>query len=95
MSGNMGVVRNKKSMEFTLQKLSEIANQFSSNINDFYLLKIQNLITVCKLMAKSALIREESRGGHIREDFQKENPDFKIHIIQEKNKDIGFEPVRV
>lgn len=95
MSENMGVVRNKKSMEFTMQKLSEISNQFSSDINDFYLLKIQNLITICKLMTKSALIREESRGGHIREDFPKENPDFKVHIIQEKNKNIGFEPVRV
>jgi len=45
-------------------------------------------------VTKAALIREESRGGHIREDFQNENPDFKVHSIQQKNKEFHFEPVR-
>ncbi|MFW5831075.1 MAG: hypothetical protein ACOCVA_02405 [Prolixibacteraceae bacterium] len=45
-------------------------------------------------MTNAALVREESRGGHIREDFQKENPDFKVHIIQQKGKNIQFEPIR-
>ena len=49
---------------------------------------------ISKLIAQSALVREESRGGHIREDFQKENSDFKTHIIQQKNKNIEFEPIR-
>ena len=94
MSENLGIVRNKEGLEFTLLKLTEIENRIPPDTTGYYHLKIQNLITVCRLITKSALTREESRGGHIREDFQKENLDFKVHIIQQKEKNIQFEPVR-
>ena len=94
MSENLGIVRNKKTLEIALKRLTEIAEQFEDYKNEYNLLKIKNYANICNLIAQSALIREESRGGHIREDFQKENPDFKVHIIQQKGKDIQFEPIR-
>lgn len=41
----------------------------------------QNMLTVCELMAQSALDRKESRGVHFRSDFpQIDNEHFKKHI---------------
>ncbi len=94
MTENLGIVRNKKSLKIALKRFTEIAEQFNDNKNEYNLLKIKNSANICKLIAQSALIREESRGGHIREDFQKENPDFKVHIIQEKGKEVEFESIR-
>jgi L-aspartate oxidase len=94
MTENLGIVRNKESLEFALSRINEIVNEFSTKENEYNLIKIKNAAIICQLIAKAALVREESRGGHIREDFQKENPDFKTHIIQQKNKNIEFEPIR-
>jgi succinate dehydrogenase / fumarate reductase flavoprotein subunit len=37
-------------------------------------LDLENLIGVSEAVTRSALIREESRGGHTREDFPKTDP---------------------
>ena len=94
MSENLGIVRNAEGIGKAIERLSEIESKFGDYQNEYNLFKIKNTATVCKLIAQAALIRKESRGGHIREDFQKENTDFEIHIIQQKNNDIQFEPVR-
>ncbi len=93
MSKNLGIVRNKTGLENALARFDEIAAQYASD-NEYNRLKIRNAVKICRLITRSALIREESRGGHIREDFQKENPDFKLHIIQQKDNDVQFEPIR-
>ncbi len=94
MSENLGIVRNKESMEYALSRFNEISKEFENSKNEYNLLKIKNSVSICKLITQAALIREESRGGHIREDYQKENPDFEVHIIQQRDKKIQFEPIR-
>jgi L-aspartate oxidase len=94
MSENLGIVRNAAGINNAVKRLSEIETRFSDFKNEYNLFKIKNTAVVCKLIAQAALMREESRGGHIREDFQKENPAFEYHSIQQKNKNIQFEPVR-
>jgi L-aspartate oxidase len=94
MSENLGIVRNKSGMEKALSRLNEIKKEFADFENEYNKLKIKNAAEIALLITKSALIREESRGGHIREDFQKENPDFKVHVIQQRGKEIQFEQVR-
>ena len=94
MTENLGIVRNKKSMKIALSRFKAIEKEYSRTDNEYNLNKIKNAVTICKLIAESALVREESRGGHVREDFQKENPDFKLHIIQQKEKEIQFEAIR-
>jgi L-aspartate oxidase len=94
MSENLGIVRSAEGIKKAVERLSEIENRFSDYKNEYNLFKIKNTAVVCKLIAQAALVREESRGGHIREDFQQENSDFEFHSIQQKNKKIQFDPVR-
>ncbi len=94
MSENLGIVRNSEGMRKAVKRLSAIETQFNNFQNEYNLFKIKNTAVVCKLIAQAALVREESRGGHIREDFQRESDKFKFHSIQQKDKEIQFEPVR-
>jgi L-aspartate oxidase len=44
-----------------------------------------NLLTVALLIARAALRREESRGGHFREDFPaRDDPHWQIHLIDRR-----------
>ncbi len=94
MSENLGIVRTRSEMEKALSAFTFIENKFADGENEYNLLRIKNTANICSLITQSALMREESRGGHIREDFQKENPDFELHIIQGKNQKIKSEPIR-
>lgn len=94
MSANLGIVRNKPLLEKALQRLTEIENKYQDCNNEYNLQKIKNLVTISKLITLSASIRQESRGGHIRDDFPLEKPEFEVHIVQQKNNNIQFEPVR-
>lgn len=94
MSTNLGIVRNKETLQLALNRFEEITNEFEHAGSEYNIIKIRNSANICRLITKAALIREESRGGHIREDFQKENPDFEKHIIQQKGNTVQFEPVR-
>jgi L-aspartate oxidase len=90
MNTYVGIVRNKKGLEYAIIELEKIRKEFDACTNKYNMCKIKNGADVCLLIAKSALLREESRGGHIREDFRSENPAFKLHIIQQKGNNIEF-----
>ncbi len=94
MNNYVGIVRNKKGLEYAINKIHKIRDDFAGYNVEYNLNKIRNNAEVCLLIANAALIREESRGGHIREDFLQENPDLKFHIVQQKDMKIQFEPVR-
>ncbi len=41
-----------------------------------------NLLTVARLIARAALRREESRGGHFRADFpERDDLHWKVHLV--------------
>jgi len=41
-----------------------------------------NLLTVARLIARAALRREESRGGHFREDFPaRDDLHWRVHLV--------------
>jgi L-aspartate oxidase len=94
MSKYLGIVRNKSGIEKALANFREVIEKYRHEKDDYYLMKIFHSATICSLIANAALKREESRGGHIRSDFPEEDPGFQVHIIQQKNKEIQFEPVR-
>jgi len=44
-----------------------------------------NLVTVAKLIAQAALRREESRGGHLREDFpNRDDGHWQVHVVDRR-----------
>ena len=94
MSRNVGIVREGRKLKETIDRLKEIGAGFTNEITDYNLLKIQQIVQICLLITKSALLREESRGGHIREDFQRENPDLRLHIVQQKDQEPIFIPIK-
>jgi L-aspartate oxidase len=95
MSLKLGIVRNRTIMLQALQRLDEIYEMYRDHKNDYNLLKIKNIAEICRLIGKAAIIREESRGGHVREDFPDEDPHFRVHIIQEKGNNALYEPVKL
>lgn len=83
----VGISRNKKSLNEALEELENMEKKNSGQIfasKEAYELK--NMITVSKLIVKSALNREESRGAHYRSDFLHTDENAKHSII---NKRIG------
>ena len=94
MGEYVGVVRNREGLEIAQKRLHEILDMYKGFQHEYNLIKIKNAATVSLLVTQAALLREESRGGHIRDDFQRQNPDFRVHSIQKKGQDIRFEQVR-
>jgi L-aspartate oxidase len=67
MSKMMGVERNRSQLQMALSELSQIeAGAFTQNA--------RNMAASAMLMTASALMREESRGGHYRSDFPEPDP---------------------
>jgi L-aspartate oxidase len=95
MSQHLGIIRNRPDMEMVLSRFSEIYEEAKNPHSDYNILKIKNIAEICILISRAAILREESRGGHIRSDFPEEDPRFRIHILQEKGKEPCFEPVQV
>lgn len=95
MTNEVGIVRNKDGMEKALMRINEIEQQFNAIQGNYNLLKIRNLTDICRLITQSAILREESRGGHIRTDFPEESPDQLHHIIQRKENKTTYENVRI
>ena len=53
-------------------------------------LEVINMVEVCILTVKSAILRRESRGAHFRSDYPESRDEWKRSIIFNKNK-ISFE----
>ena len=49
----------------------------------------RNFLTLALLVARAALWREESRGGHYRSDFPEQREELRVHSIQQLGKDVG------
>ena len=79
----VGILRDKDSLE---RALGEFAQIEKSNLST----SSRNFVTLAKLVAASALWREESRGGHYRNDFpERDDADFDVHSIQKTGAEIS------
>ncbi len=72
----VGILRDRDSLKRALREFEQIskANLGTSS---------RNFVTVATLIAKAALWREESRGGHFRNDFpERDDEHWRVHSIQ-------------
>lgn len=94
MSNNACLVRNKAGLTAAVERLKEIHDEFKNKGNEYNYEKINNIANISYLIAHAALMREESRGGHVREDFPETNAAMEYHIVQQHNNKPEFLPVR-
>ena len=77
----VGMGRNKAGLETALEKIKEVREEFWTNVyipgkevdlnNELEkALRLADFIEIGELMARDALMREESCGGHFREEYQ-------------------------
>ncbi|MDI6401079.1 succinate dehydrogenase (quinone) flavoprotein subunit, partial [Balneolaceae bacterium ANBcel3] len=84
MWDNVGMSRNKEGLETAIKKIADLREEFwkdvhipgeNSTYNKYleYALRIADFMELGELMARDALDREESCGGHFREEHQTED----------------------
>ena len=85
MQAKVGIVRNEKDMQAALEAIEALklrASRVAVGGNREYnpgwhtALDLPNLLTCSEAVARSALERRESRGGHFREDFESKDPKY-------------------
>jgi len=101
MQAKVGIVRNEADMAEALgalQRLNERARRAQVEGNRDYnpgwhtTLDLHNLLTVSEAIARSAILRKESRGGHFREDFpKKDDAAGKVSTVVRKGADGAME----
>jgi L-aspartate oxidase len=77
----VGILRNRDSLRRALKEFDQISG---SNLST----SSRNFVTLATLVAKAALWREESRGGHFRTDFPDQRDEFRVHSIQSAGAEI-------
>jgi L-aspartate oxidase len=87
MNENVGIIRSDEGLRNSITELEKISRS-TNELSGYYKQRIQDILELCKLTANAALLRKESRGAHIREDFPDEDPQFRAHIVWKR----GFEP---
>ncbi len=99
MQENVGIVRTHDEMIDALNGLDSLRNRaartFVPGNIDFNpgwhtALDLHNLLTISEAIARAALERKESRGGHFRDDFPDKDPEFaKFNYSLKKSADDG------
>jgi L-aspartate oxidase len=80
---NVGLIRRADGLQSAIQELTGMAEE---NVNA----RTKNFVTLAKLMAEAALWREESRGGHFREDFPaRDDERWRVHSAQRNDRSIS------
>lgn len=78
----VGILRDRDSLKRAISEFEQIE---SSNLSTLS----QNFVTLALLVARAALWREESRGGHFRTDFPNHKEKFQVHSIQKRGLETG------
>jgi L-aspartate oxidase len=80
MSAKVGVLRRADELQAAIAELRELHSEVDAAGADVPEYEFYNLLTLATQIAKSALLREESRGVHLREDFPASADDWVRHI---------------
>jgi len=102
-----GPLRDKVSMTAAIEKIKAIREEYrnirirqdSPRLNNELLeaIDVANMIDFGEMMVRAALLREETRGGHYREDFQKKDDEkwLKNIVIKKQNNKMSISTMPV
>jgi succinate dehydrogenase / fumarate reductase flavoprotein subunit len=101
----VGIVRTEAELTEAIQKIKAFKARISKagcsgnrayNPGWHTAIELKHMITVAEAIAKAALERKESRGGHFREDFQQKSEAFgKVNISIRKSSDGDMEITQI
>jgi succinate dehydrogenase / fumarate reductase flavoprotein subunit len=105
----VGIYRNEAGMREALQKVAELKERYKNvrvtdtgrifNTELLNMWELGNMLDVAEVVATSALNRQESRGGHSREDFpSRDDKNWLKHTLVWKKDGklkIGYKPVTI
>ncbi|MBQ4901669.1 L-aspartate oxidase [Paenibacillus sp. Marseille-P2973] len=87
MVRQVGLRRSKEGLMKGLEELKRQLPIFGAALHTREQLEFANMLTCALLLAESALAREESRGGHYREDFpERDDARWRRHILRHRDK---------
>ncbi len=95
----VAIVRDEKTLNEALKELLDmqkdledldVSDKTQYNTDLVTALEVINMVDICILSVKSAILRRESRGAHYRSDFPETNDEWKKSIVMNKEK-IEFE----
>ncbi|HET7267306.1 MAG TPA: succinate dehydrogenase/fumarate reductase flavoprotein subunit, partial [Oleiagrimonas sp.] len=109
MQDHFGVFRKQDTMQEGIDKLDAMAGDIAAigvsspdltwNMELVTALEVQNLCQQADVLAHSALNRTESRGGHLRDDYEDRDDDNWLkHTVAWRGDDgveLGYRPVRM
>jgi succinate dehydrogenase / fumarate reductase flavoprotein subunit len=85
MNDLVGIIRTKAELEDALTRIEELKARAATmsveghrqyNPGWHLALDLRNMLVVSESIARAALLREESRGGHTRDDYPKPSPEW-------------------
>jgi L-aspartate oxidase len=82
--GSVGIIRDQRGLMQAVDGLAAWQDALPAPV-DRGSYELNNLILTGRLMAEGALLREESRGAHFRDDFPARVPKWKRHIVFQKS----------
>jgi len=95
----VAIVRDEKTLNEALKELLDmkedlkkldVSDRTQYNTDLVTALEVINMVEICILSVKSAILRRESRGAHFRSDFPESDDEWKKSIVMNKEK-IEFE----
>ncbi len=109
MFDDVGIYRNEKGMKAAIEKVRELKERYKQvkvqdagrifNTEMLNAWELGNMLEIAEVIAKCALNRQESRGGHSREDFpNRDDQNWLKHTLAWKKGDqavIDYKPVTI
>jgi L-aspartate oxidase len=86
MWDKVGISRDEHGLQEAIARLEDICDSLSGALQTKRGFQVANLATVGLLVARAALTREESRGGHFRTDFpRRDDEHWQRHVVQRRS----------
>ena len=70
MDRYVGIERDKEGLNIALQRLEQLLAKYKNHLT------LNNMLTTARIITVTALLREESRGGHYRTDYPDSDPEW-------------------